>query len=135
MLDLHAAASLLARATLAYDTQNIAGFLNCFTHDVAMRITLLDGRTFEINGRDELLERSPGLRAPANRLRHLVYVPDFEILSDNLVRATYQQLYVWVGAEPSIAGAGIYVDLLQLEQGTWLIAEREHRFLSPPPAR
>jgi uncharacterized protein (TIGR02246 family) len=124
---------LLARATLAYDEQDREAFAACFTEDVAVHIHFHDGRTLEVDGREALLRSSKGLDAEVNLLRHLVFTPDISMEGPDAATVRYQQLYVWIGDNPRMAGAGDYTDKVRRVDGRWLIAERTHRFLTPIP--
>jgi hypothetical protein len=124
---------LLARATLALDEQDKQGFADCFTEDVAIDIHFHDGRMLAIRGRAELLANSKGFNAEVNLVRHLVLTPDIRMDGLDAATARYQQLYVWIGENPRVGGAGDYTDTVRRVDGVWRIATRTHRFLTPPP--
>lgn len=134
-MDTNVIAGLLAKATLAYDEQDKERFLGCFTQDVIVRVHMPDGAVMALQGRENLAARSSGLHAEINLLRHMVMTPTIEVTGDESATAVYQQLYVMVGPDPKIAGAGKYIDKIKLVDGEWLIAERDNFFLSPPPTR
>jgi ketosteroid isomerase-like protein len=124
---------VLSRAMLALDEGDRDGFAACFTEDVAITIHFHEGRVLEIRGREDLLRNSKPLHIEDNLLRHLVFTPDISMEGADAATAVYQQLYVWIGDKPGIAGVGRYTDRLRKDGGEWRVAERTHRFLTPVP--
>lgn len=124
---------LLARATLALDEQDKHGFADCFAEDIAIDVHFHDGRLLEIRGREDLLANSKAFDADVNLVRHLVLTPDVRLEGPDTATVRYQQLYIWIGENPRIAGAGDYTDTVKRKGGVWRIATRRHRFLTPPP--
>jgi uncharacterized protein (TIGR02246 family) len=124
---------LLARATLALDEQDRHGFADCFADDVAIDIHFHDGRLLAIRGREDLIANTKAFDADVNLVRHLVLTPDIRMEGPDAATVRYQQLYIWIGENPRVAGAGDYTDTVRRNDGVWRIAARKHQFLTPPP--
>jgi len=115
--DLDEIRQLLVRNLQLGDANDMAAWVDTYTDDAVFRSPVLD-----LDGRDELVEGGPKLRA-AVPARHWVGNVLIDLEGDEAVADSYL-LVVTAAAPPVLMASGAFHDKLRRVDGRWRIAER-----------